>query len=68
MRAAILTVSDKGSRGDREDRSGAAIREIVEKMGGEVVEYSVVPDEQDHIETARHNHPRRHSRSHARGY
>ena len=52
MRAAILTVSDKGSRGDREDRSGAAIREIVEEMGGEVVGYRVVPDEQDQIEAA----------------
>ena len=52
MRAAILTVSDAGSRGDREDRSGEAIREIVEDMGGEVVAYRIVPDERDQIQAA----------------
>lgn len=49
MRVAILTVSDKGSRGEREDKSGEAIREIVTEMGGEVVEREVIPDEQDQI-------------------
>ncbi len=49
MRVAILTVSDKGSRGEREDKSGEAIREIVTGMGGEVVEWNVIPDEQDQI-------------------
>ncbi len=52
MRVAILTVSDKGSRGEREDKSGLAIREIVEGMNGEVVEYRVVPDERADIESA----------------
>ena len=52
MRAAILTISDKGSRGEREDKSGAAIREIIEEMGGEIVEHAVVPDERDEIERA----------------
>ena len=28
---AIVTRSDKGSKGEREDKSGAVIREIVEK-------------------------------------
>ena len=49
MRVAILTVSDKGSRGEREDKSGEAIQEIVIEMGGEVTEWNVIPDEQDQI-------------------
>jgi molybdenum cofactor synthesis domain-containing protein len=52
MRVAILTISDKGSRGEREDRSGAAIREIVADMGGTTTEYGIVPDERDQIEAA----------------
>ena len=52
MRVAVLTISDKGSRGEREDRSGAAIREIVGEMGGKVVAHSIVADEQDAIEGA----------------
>jgi molybdopterin adenylyltransferase len=52
MRVAILTVSDKGSRGEREDKSGLALREIVEGMKGEVVAYRIVPDEQAQIESA----------------
>ena len=31
IRAGILTVSDKGSRGEREDRSGEVIRKILER-------------------------------------
>ena len=34
----IITVSDKGSRGEREDRSGPAILEMVKELG-EVVSY-----------------------------
>ena len=45
IRAGILTVSDKGSRGEREDRSGEVIRKILEGIGAEVVRYAVVPDE-----------------------
>jgi molybdenum cofactor synthesis domain-containing protein len=49
LRAAILTVSDAGSRGEREDTSGAAIRELLVGIGGEGVRYEVVPDEQGQI-------------------
>ncbi len=52
MRVAILTISDKGSRGEREDKSGAAIREIVEGMGGTVAAYEILPDERPQIESA----------------
>ena len=45
----ILTISDKGSRGEREDRSGPAIREIMEKAGARVAETAIVPDEVEGI-------------------
>ena len=45
----ILTVSDKGSRGEREDLSGAVIRELVSRVGGEVRQYDIVPDEKEII-------------------
>jgi molybdenum cofactor synthesis domain-containing protein len=46
----ILTASDKGSRGEREDLSGQVIKEIVEAMGWEVKITAIVPDEQGIIE------------------
>lgn len=49
MRVGILTVSDKGSRGEREDTSGAAIRELIAAVAGRVTRYAVVPDEFDLI-------------------
>jgi molybdopterin adenylyltransferase len=49
FRAGILTVSDAGSRGERQDTSGAAIRELLARIGGEVGRYEVVPDEADRI-------------------
>ncbi len=43
--AAVVTLSDKGSRGEREDLSGKVITEIVEEMGGCLREYVLIPDE-----------------------
>ncbi|XEC95586.1 molybdenum cofactor biosynthesis protein B [Paenibacillus tarimensis] len=52
-KVAILTASDKGSRGEREDTSAQVIRELVEEeIGGEIVDYRIVPDEQDEISAA----------------
>ena len=45
MRAAILTSSDSGYAGQREDLSGPAIRELLEKNGYEVVHMVVLPDD-----------------------
>ncbi len=45
----ILTISDKGSRGERYDGSGAAIQDRVVLMGGRVVRYDIIPDEVDII-------------------
>ncbi len=42
----IITASDKGSRGEREDLSAQVIREEIAKIQGEVLAYAVVPDEQ----------------------
>lgn len=45
FRAVIITVSDKGSRGEREDLSGPEITAMVEAMGMEVVDRRIIPDE-----------------------
>ena len=45
----ILTISDKGSAGEREDLSGPAIREVVAGAGAVVVRARVIPDERDII-------------------
>ena len=45
----ILTVSDKASRGDREDEGGEVIRDIVAAAGAAIGAYVVVPDERDQI-------------------
>jgi molybdopterin adenylyltransferase len=45
----ILTISDKGSKGQRQDKSGEAIREIVSRLNSTVVKYDIVPDEADII-------------------
>jgi molybdopterin adenylyltransferase len=47
--AGILTISDKGSRGERQDKSGEAIREILSKTDARIVDYDIVPDEKDLI-------------------
>jgi molybdenum cofactor synthesis domain-containing protein len=49
-RAAIITVSDKGSKGEREDVSGKLIGEILEKSGYRVASYTILPDEQSLLE------------------
>ncbi len=45
----ILTVSDKGSRGEREDESGKAIKETLAPLDANLVKYEVVPDEREII-------------------
>lgn len=49
FRAAVLTVSDRCSRGEREDESGKAIIEMLKGIKGNVVRYEIVPDEIDLI-------------------
>jgi molybdopterin adenylyltransferase len=45
----ILTISDKGSRGQRQDLSAGVIRELVARLPGSVAKYEIVPDEADII-------------------
>ena len=45
FQAAIITASDKGSRGQREDVSGQVVKEILEKNGYTVVQQMILPDE-----------------------
>lgn len=47
--AAILTVSDKTSRGEREDKGGPVIEELLKSIGAEIKEYRIVPDERELI-------------------
>lgn len=49
IRVAILTLSDKGSRGEREDISGPAIKDVITTVNGRVDYYEVIPDEKDLI-------------------
>ncbi len=43
--AAVITMSDKGSKGEREDLSGPAIVEILEGAGYDIVETMILPDD-----------------------
>lgn len=49
MKVGILTISDKGAKGEREDKSGLAIQEQIKTIGGELVKYQIVPDEPEII-------------------
>ena len=49
MRAAILTLSDKGSRGERVDESGPALAAWLEKRGVSTVQSRVIADECEQI-------------------
>ncbi len=49
LKFGILTISDKGSRGQRHDESGMTIRDRLSLLGSAVVKYEIVPDEMDII-------------------
>jgi len=49
FRAGVLTISDKGSQGLREDESGALAAKILEAEGFSVVKTNVVPDDRQKI-------------------
>lgn len=44
---AVLTASDAGFAGEREDKSGPAIQEIVRQAGFTIADTALLPDEQD---------------------
>lgn len=49
--AAVITVSDKGSRGERVDTSGPAVAAILKENGYDVQYTSIIPDEKAEIES-----------------
>jgi molybdopterin adenylyltransferase len=50
IRAAVVTLSDKASAGIRADASGPVLQELLRKLGAEVGEPLVIPDDQAQIE------------------
>jgi len=49
IKCAIITLSDKGSKGEREDRSGTLLKELVENYIGIIEFYEIIPDEKELI-------------------
>ncbi len=49
LNAGILTISDKGSKGQRRDESGKVIRESLSSLDSRIVKYEIVPDETEVI-------------------
>lgn len=47
--AAVITVSDIGSRGLRQDTSGPAVRAMLEEAGFSVAHTAILPDEMEQI-------------------
>lgn len=45
MRAAILTMSDKGAKGERNDASGPALEKWLGERGVTTIEYGMIPDD-----------------------
>lgn len=50
IRASVVTISDKGYAGQREDVSGPLLVRLLQDMGTDVVRQTIVPDERDEIE------------------
>ncbi|MCI8646138.1 MAG: MogA/MoaB family molybdenum cofactor biosynthesis protein [Firmicutes bacterium] len=43
--AAVITMSDKGSKGERTDTSGPAVQELLKENGWQVVYTNLIPDD-----------------------
>lgn len=52
FKVSILTVSDKGARGEREDTSGSAIKDLLKGLPSALIHYEVIPDEKEVIKNA----------------
>lgn len=52
IKVGIITASDKGYRGEREDTSAQTISEMIKEIDGVVLQYLIVPDEQVLLEQA----------------
>jgi molybdenum cofactor synthesis domain-containing protein len=49
INTAVITISDKGSQGKREDKSGPVIIEMLKSFKAKKVYYNIIPDEKDQI-------------------
>jgi molybdenum cofactor synthesis domain-containing protein len=49
IKIAILVISDRSYRGEREDATGPALERAVGELGGKVEELGIVPDEVEEI-------------------
>jgi molybdenum cofactor synthesis domain-containing protein len=56
IRAVVITVSDKGYAGLREDTSGPALAEALRALGASIVGQAMVPDEREQIATLLRQH------------
>ncbi len=52
FRVGIITASDLGAAGKREDTSAAVIRECMESAGGEIIAYKLLPDDREALAEA----------------
>ena len=52
FKAAIITVSDTGAAGERQDESGPLIKEMLEEAGYQVEQMLLIPDEEDQVAAA----------------
>lgn len=52
FKAVVITVSDRGARGEREDGSGPEIAGLLQAMGWEIIGRRIIPDEKEMIRQA----------------
>ena len=56
FKASVITISDKGFRGEREDTAGPLAAKLLKDAGYEVIALTIVPDEQLMIEAELRRH------------
>jgi molybdopterin adenylyltransferase len=49
FKAVILTISDRGAKGEREDSSGPLIQEMIRILPAEIIHSEMIPDEKEKI-------------------
>ncbi|GAA0324632.1 MogA/MoaB family molybdenum cofactor biosynthesis protein [Bacillus carboniphilus] len=49
-RVAIVTISDKGSKGERKDESGPLLAQLAKEIRGDIVSTLIIPDDFNQIE------------------
>lgn len=49
IKTAVITISDKGSKGEREDKTGKELKGLLENEGYSIEHYKIIPDEIEDI-------------------